>query len=49
MFFDIVSLAQAYSFNWREMIFAAKSKQVLDDDGCGEEIGGIPKNNCSKT
>ena len=29
--YDIVSLAQAHSFNWKEMILAAKEKQVLDE------------------
>ncbi len=40
--YDIVSLAQAYSFNWREMIFAAKSKQVLDETDAVKRIEEFP-------
>lgn len=41
--FDIVSLAQAYSFNWRKMILAAKRKQVLDETDVVKRLEEFPK------
>ena len=40
--FDIVSLAQAYSFNWRKMILVAKRKQVLDETDVATRLEEFP-------
>jgi len=40
--YDIVSLAQAYSFNWREVVLAAKRKQVLDEADVAIRLEGFP-------
>lgn len=40
--FDIVSLSQTYSFNWRKMILAAKRKQVLDETDVMKRLEGFP-------
>lgn len=29
--FDIVSIAETYSFNWKDMLLAAKRKQLLNE------------------
>lgn len=40
--FDIVSLAQAYSFNWRKIVMAAKRKQVLDETDVVKRLEEFP-------
>ncbi len=40
--FDIISIAQAYSFNWREIIQTAKSKQILDETDVAKRLVDFP-------
>lgn len=40
--FDIVSIAQAYSFNWRDTFLAAKRKQVLDETDVAMRLESFP-------
>lgn len=41
--YDIVSLAHAYSFNWKKMMLAAKRKQVLDETDVVKKLEEFPK------
>lgn len=40
--FDIVSIAKSFSFNWKEMVLAAKSKQILDETDLVMRLESFP-------